>query len=280
MWGFSFVAARIVLSTVTPMILATVRFVISSLFFIPIIVIEYSRGDSPNLRNLLELAFLGFLSISIYFPLQYIGVQYAGAGVSALLVNGSIPILTGLSSALLIRERYGARQVFGTLLGLAGVGLITVPGLLLERVDWFFYIGVLCLFLNAICFAAYSTISRKLMKRSSKPLLTTSYVIVFGTLILIPMSVSSDWSTIRYLRLDQWLSILYLAVCCSCGGYFLWNYSLSKMEAAKVAVWQYLEPLVAFVGEALIFSTIPTATTMVGGTTIIVGALLTSTSEI
>jgi drug/metabolite transporter (DMT)-like permease len=262
------------------MILATIRFIISSLFFIPIIVVEYSRGGSPKLRNLLEFAFLGFMSISIYFPLQYIGVQYAGAGVSALLVNGSIPILTGLSSALLIRERYGVQQVFGTLLGLVGVGLITLPGLLLERVDWFFYVGVVCLFLNAICFAAYSTISRKLMKRSGKPLLTTSYIIVLGTLILIPMSVSSDWSTVKYLRLDQWLSVIYLAVCCSCGGYFLWNYSLSKMEAAKVAVWQYLEPLVAFVGEAVIFSTVPTATTMTGGAAIIAGALLTSRSEV
>ena len=276
MWGFSFVAARAVLSTLSPLILATIRFCISSLIFAPVIVIGYYRGDSPQRRTLIELTFLGFLSISIYFPLQYIGVQYAGAGVSALLVVGLIPILTGMSSAVLLRERYGVQQVFGTVLGLGGVALIVAPGLFLEKIDWLFYVGVLCLMTNAICWALYSTLSRRLMKSTSKPLLTASYVTILGTLILIPMSVTSEWNAVKYLQGEQWLSIFYLVIGCTCAGYFLWNFSLSTMEAVRVAVWQYLEPLVAFVGEALIFGTVPTATTMVGGTAIVMGALLTN----
>ena len=94
------------------------------------------------------------------------------------------------------------------------------------------------------------------------------------------MSVSSDWGSLKYLQPQQWLSILYLAIGCSCMGYFLWNYSLSKMDAIKVTVWVYLEPVVAFVGEALIFATIPTVTTLLGGVAIIAGALLTNWSEI
>jgi drug/metabolite transporter (DMT)-like permease len=62
----------------------------------------------------------------------------------------------------------------------------------------------------------------------------------------------------------------------SCAAYFLWNLSLSKMEAVRVTVWQYLEPLVAFVGVVVIFGTIPTATTIAGGGAIIAGALLTT----
>lgn len=278
MWGFSFVAARVVLSTLSPLILATVRFCISSLILAPVIVIGYYRGDSPQRRTLIELMFLGFLSISIYFPLQYTGVQYAGAGISALLVVGLIPILTGMSAAVLLRERYGMQQVFGTILGLGGVLLIVAPGLFLEKVDWLFYVGVLCLMANATCWALYSTLSRRLIKSTSKPLLTVSYVTVLGTLILIPMSVTSDWSVVKHLQGEQWLSIFYLAIGCGCAGYFLWNFSLSTMEAVRVAVWQYLEPLVAFVGEAFIFGTVPAATTMVGATAIIVGALLTNWS--
>lgn len=116
------------------------------------------------------------------------------------------------------------------------------------------------------------------MKSTSKPLLTASYVTVLGTIILIPMSATSEWNAVKYLQGEQWLSVFYLAIGCSCAGYFLWNFSLSTMEAVRVAVWQYLEPLVAFVGEALIFGTVPTATTMVGGTAIIAGALFTNWS--
>jgi drug/metabolite transporter (DMT)-like permease len=280
MWGFSYVAARMLLSTVTPIILATVRFLIASLIFIPIIVREFSRGNFPKARNLVEYAFLGLLGISTYYVLQYTGVKYAGAGISALLVVGLIPVLTGLSSAFLNKERYGRWQIVGTLLGLLGVALITLPGLFVDKIDWLFYIGVVCLLLNAVCWAAYSTVSRRLMKKNGNPLITTSYVIVLGTLFLLPMSASSDWGSIKYLQPQQWLSILYLAIGCSCIGYFLWNYSLSKMDAVKVTVWVYLEPAVAFVGEALVFATIPTVTTLLGGVAIIAGALLTNWSEI
>ncbi|HKM51153.1 MAG TPA: EamA family transporter [Candidatus Bathyarchaeia archaeon] len=280
MWGFSYVAARMVLSTVTPIILATVRFLIASLIFIPIIVREFSRGNFPKARNLLEYAFLGLLGISTYYVLQYTGVKYAGAGISALLVVGLIPVLTGLSSAFLNKEGYGRWQIVGTLLGLLGVTLITLPGLFVDKIDWLFYIGVVCLLLNAVCWAAYSTLSRRLMKKTGKPLITTSYVIVLGALFLLPLSASSDWGSMKYLQPQQWLSILYLAIGCSCVGYFLWNYSLSKMDAVKVTVWVYLEPVVAFVGEALIFATIPTVTTLLGGVAIIAGALVTNWSEI
>jgi drug/metabolite transporter (DMT)-like permease len=276
MWGFSFVAAEVVLSVLSPVILAAVRFAIASLFFAPVIAVEFYRGDRPDGRRLAEFAFLGFISISIYFVLQYTGVEYAGAGLSALLAVGLVPIMTGMTSALLLHESYGIRQVSGTVLGFIGVALAIAPGLFLKKIDLDFYVGVLCLMLNAACWALYSTLSRRLMKRTSKPLLTASYVTVLGTLLLIPISATSNWSAVEYLGIEQWLGILYLVLGCSCAAYFLWNFSLSTMEAVRVTVWQYLEPLVAFIGQAVIFGTIPTATTIAGGVAIIAGALLTN----
>jgi len=72
------------------------------------------------------------------------------------------------------------------------------------------------------------------------------------------MSLMSDWGAVRSLQPEQWLSILYLSLMCSCLGYFLWNFSLSVMEAVKATVWLYIEPVATFVGEALIFSVFPT----------------------
>jgi drug/metabolite transporter (DMT)-like permease len=275
-WGLSFVAARAVLSTLTPILLATIRFSIASLVFIPIIAWELKHGRAVKLRDLMELALLGLLSVSIYFWLQYTGIKYAGAGISALLVVGLIPILTGIASFFVLEETYAPQQLLGTALGLFGVAFITVPGLFVSRVDWLFYLGVLCLLLNAICWALYSTLSRRLMNRTRRPLMNAACVTVFGTIALIPMSLTSEWSSIASLRPEQWLSIFYLSLVCSCGGYFLWNLSLSRMEAVKVAVWQYLEPPVAFMGEALIFNTMPSPTVLIGATAIIVGALLTN----
>ena len=244
-------AARVVLSTLTPILLATIRFSIASLVFIPIIVWELKHGRVVKLRDLMELALLGLLSVSVYFWLQYTGIKYAGAGISALK-SWLIPTLTALR-LLRPEETYGLQELLGTALGLLALRSYCA-GLLLNRVDWLFYLGVLCLFLNAACCALYSTLSRRLVNRTRRPLMNAACVTVLGTIALIPMSLTSDWSSIASLRPEQWLSVLYLSLVCSCGGYFLWNLALSRMEAVKVAVWQYLEPPVAFMGEALVFN--------------------------
>lgn len=275
-WGLSFVAARLALTTLTPLLLATLRFGIASLVFLPVIIEDLRHGATRTTRSLAELALLGLLSITMYFWLQYTGVKYAGAGVSALLVVGLIPILTGIASASLLKEKFGVRRVFGTVLGLTGIALITLPKLFLGEVDMLFYLGVLSLLADAILFALYSTLSRRLMTRARKPLVVTAYTTVMGTLALIPISLAENWSLTSSLQAGQWVSVLYLALVCSCAGYALWNFALSRLDAVKAAVWLYLEPVAAFVGEALLWGIVPTPTTLVGGGAVILGSLLTS----
>jgi drug/metabolite transporter (DMT)-like permease len=278
-WGLSFVAASFVLTTLPPVILATVRFLIAAAIYSPIIIWEYIRGNKPTTSDLKELAAFGFLSISIYFWLQYTGVQFAGAGVSAVLVTGLIPLLTGLAGAVLLKERFNLKRGFGIILGLTGVILIALPKLLVSNVDWLFFIGVLCLLGNAVCWSLYSTLSRRLMKRIGKPLMVTAYTTLFGMLFLLPMSLTADWGTIYALSSSQWWSILYLAIICSSVGYFLWNYALSKTEAVKATTWLYLEPVSAFVGTFVLFGVVPLPLTILGGAAILIGALLTSLSK-
>lgn len=124
------------------------------------------------------------------------GVNYAGAGVSALLVVGLIPIITRFASTIVLREKLTAHKALVTALGLLGVALIASPGLLIEEIDWLFYLGVVCLLLNGVCWAAYSILSRCLMKRLGRPALVTSYVTVLGTMALIPISIASEWTLV------------------------------------------------------------------------------------
>ena len=123
-WGLSFVAASAILTTIAPLILATIRFIIAASLFSPVIVWEYRRGNRPSITDLKELALLGLLSMSIYFWLQYTGVQYAGAGISAVLATGFTPVLTGIAGTVLLKEKVTAKKGAGIALGLTGVALI------------------------------------------------------------------------------------------------------------------------------------------------------------
>jgi drug/metabolite transporter (DMT)-like permease len=278
-WGLSFVAASMVLTTLAPLMLATIRFIIAAAIYSPVIIWEYRKGNRPTIADLKELAVLGFLSISIYFWLQYTGVQYAGAGISAVLATGFTPILTGIAGAVLLKEKVTATKGVGIALGLTGVALIALPKIVIGSVDWLFLLGVACLLGNAVCWSIYSTLSRRLMKRIGNPLMVTAYTTLLGVLFLIPLSLTSDWGAVTRVTTQQWVSILYLAVVCSCVGYFLWNYTLSKLEAVKATVWLYLEPVAAFIGSFIIFGQVPATLTLIGGAAIIVGALLTNRSK-
>jgi drug/metabolite transporter (DMT)-like permease len=222
------------------------------------------------------MAWLGFLSISIYFWLQYTGVQYAGPGVSAIIVVGFIPILTGLASNIILKEPFDQKRLLGVTLGFTGVALITLPNLVLGSVNTRFFIGVVCLLGNAVAFSLYSTLSRRLLKKYDEPAIVTSYVTVFGTLVLIPMSLASDWSTINTLATNQWIAVLFLASICSGLAFFLWNYALSRIESVQAAVWLYLEPVVAFIALFILYGSIPSTLTIIGGLLVLVGAALTS----
>jgi len=278
-WGLSFVAASVVLRTLSPVTLATLRFIIASLLFAPIVASNVLKGTSPGPRDLREMALLGFLSISLYFWLQYTGVKYAGAGVSALLVVGFIPILTGVASSIILKEAMGRGKALGAATGFLGVALITLPKLTAVNVETGFVFGVACLLGNAVCWSLYSTLSRRLMQRTGRPAYVTGHVTLFGALFLVPMSLTSDWGTLGALSQGQWLSVIYLAVVCSGGGYLLWNLALSRLESVRAAVWLYLEPVAAFAGEAVILGLLPDTVTLAGGGLVLLGALVTSLSK-
>jgi drug/metabolite transporter (DMT)-like permease len=275
-WGLSFVAASIALRTISPILLATIRFIIASLLFLPVIIRGLLNKKLPPRRDLREMAFLGLISISIYFLLQYTGVKFAGAGISALITVGFIPILTGLASSILLNESLESKRLLGVATGFTGVGFIVLPSLIIGKVESRFYLGVLCLFGNAVCFSIYSTLSKRLLRNYPEPVIVTSYVMVFGSLALLPMSFLSDWSTIRSLENTQWISIFYLALVCSGLAYYLWNYALSEIDAVQAATLLYLEPVAAFLGSFIIDGTVPGVLTIFGGVLVILGAILTS----
>src|SRR5437773_8739070 len=129
-WGLSFVAARYLLhpetagqASLSPTVLAAARFSLASLFFVgPIARALFQRQIAC--RDLLRMALLGQITFSLYFWLQYTGVQQTNASISSILVVGLIPVATAVLSRLLGKERFSFASFGAFLLGFCGVVLI------------------------------------------------------------------------------------------------------------------------------------------------------------
>lgn len=252
-WGVSFVAARYLLHPATvglvalsPTLLAAVRFSIASLFFVIPFVQALIRRQL-SWRDLLRMALLGQITFSLYFWLQYTGVQETNASISSILVVGLIPVVTALLAQFIGKEQLRWTSFFALLLGFTGVVIIVLQKPLAVTLASGFLFGTLCLVSNAFAFAAYSTLSKRWMAKLS-PLVMTGGTMLSGAIGLVLLSltdpVGNNWGAI--IRLDgiQWIALLFLSLVCSVLAYFAYNTALSRIDASKAAVYIYFEPVV------------------------------------
>jgi drug/metabolite transporter (DMT)-like permease len=269
-WGGAYVAARFLLHPeaagslmLSPIMLATLRFGIASIFFLfPII--QAIRHRSVSGRALLLMALLGQLTFTLYYWLQYIGIQETNAGVSAILGVGLIPLFTTLLAPLFGEERFNVLLFTLLLLGFCGVALIVLQTPLAVTVRSGFLLGAGCLIANTFFFAIYNNLSKRWMQDIS-PIVLTAGTMISGSLGLLLLSLFDrpvQWGEVGRLQLGQWLAILFLSLFCSVLAYFAYNVALSKMDASRVAVYFYFEPLVSIVlgvlllGEQLSWQTV------------------------
>ena len=269
-WGSAYVAARFLLQPETPsfiplspLLLAALRFSIASLFFIPPFVRAILKRHI-SLRLLLLLSLLGQLTFTLYYFLQYIGIEKTSAGIAAILGVVLIPLFTTLIAQLLREERFRLQLVGWLVLGFLGVTLIVFQHPFTVIVHTGYFLGAVCLIVNTFLFALYNNLSKRWMREIS-PLVLTSGTMISGAIGLVLLSLFdplSQWKMLGLLHLTQWLAVLFLALFCSVLSYFTYNFALSKIEASRVAVYFYFEPLVSLalgvllLGEQLTWQTV------------------------
>lgn len=282
-WGGSFVAARALLAsddpgtaTLTPTVLAALRFVLATGFFVPPLLARRATKRSETACKLgwpdrLLLVGLGQIGIAAYFWLQYTGVRLTNAGIASILVVGLIPIATSLVARLRLGESLRRNQFGGLLLGLLGVGIVVVQGGSVEGIAFSgaFLLGALCLVADAGLFAVYSTLVRHLRERFDALTLTAGTTASGACGLLLLALATGGLGEIGKLSGWQWVAVVYLALICSVLAYFCYNRALATIEAGRASTWVYLEPPVALVFGALLLGESISAASIVGGVTIL-----------
>ncbi len=279
-WGGSFVASRLVLApetretALTPTLLAAVRFALAAVLFTPILLRQHRRVRPLRVADIPAFLVVGFFGVSLYFWLQYAGIQLTNAGLAAILVVGTIPLATTIVAAVALGEPLDGRRVAALALGSAGVAVVAGQRGLQVSLQSGFLLGALCLIANAFCFAIYSTLVRGLRDRYQPLTVTAGMTIAGAALLLLWSGLTDDWAAVLALSPRQWLAIAYLAVVCSVVAYILYNFALTRLQAGKVAAWMYLEPPIAVFAGAAVLGEVVSAQTVLGGLVILLALIL------
>jgi drug/metabolite transporter (DMT)-like permease len=280
-WGSSFVVVKVVLNEgVTPIAIATFRFLMAGAFFFAAIVINKLRDRNYTIlverKDMPKMLLLALTGVTFFFTAQYTGIQMASASIAAILVCLLSPILISVFSARMFKERLMRKNVLGIGIASAGTfavvtgGTLNVPG-----GNANFLLGSSILLSTPFMWAVYTLMGKKVMEKYD-PFLVVAYVSILGGLCLVPFSlVENSFHEALTLNIGQWSAIFYLAFTCSLLGYFIWFRVMKQAKASVASAFLFAEPVItALFATTFVKDEKITLFTVVGGLLIFTGVYL------
>ena len=273
-WGGSFIAARVALRELSPITLATIRFILAAALFVPLLVVS-PRYRAPW-RSIPKLTAFGLLAVTFYFIFQYNGVARTSASLSAIVITLS-PLVVVLMSAMFLHERLSRWQAVGIILATAGAVLLVTRGSG-EVGGNEYWLGVLFLVLNVLAWGLYNVLGKRALE-SQHPMTLTAYMTILGALCLLPFAAADGGlAALGTASSGAWLAIGYLVVLSSVIAYVAYNYALRILPASQAGVFQFLNPVAASLLAHLLLDEPLTLVTAAGGLMAIAGVYLANRS--
>jgi drug/metabolite transporter (DMT)-like permease len=135
--------------------------------------------------------------------------------------------------------------------------------------------GDLMIVANSFCYGAYIAVSKDLVRRYSA-LNVIAWIFIVGSIAAIPAGiVSLKQIPLSSISLAVWIEVLYIIVLPTAGAYFLNAWALARVPPSTVAVYIYLQPLIAFVlapiilGESIGWRAIVSSLLIFGGVLVV-----------
>ncbi|HEX8131415.1 MAG TPA: DMT family transporter [Pyrinomonadaceae bacterium] len=196
-----------------------------------------------------RLAVYSLLGVVLNHFLFLKGLQYSTA-INAALLGCTIPLFTLVVSVLLGYERFSARACVGLLLAACGVVYLINP--MQANFSRETNLGTLILLFNSMAYGAYIAISQDMIKRYGA-LTVITWIFVFGSLATLPIgSYHLSKFALSTVPLGVWLAVLYIIIVPTVAAYYLNAWALGRVAPSVVAIYIYLQPLIAFVVAPLI----------------------------
>ena len=203
------------------------------------------------------LLLLGAVGIAGESTLLFYSMQFTTAARSNLLTNIS-PVVTAVMSWFITREVFSRSQIFGMLLGFAG--MLTV--FFLRGGDQFtggkvsFLIGDLMAVAAGICWSAFTVLGENAVRRYGPPVIMCG-AFLFGALVMIPvMGIAGSRITFS-IDLRGWLMILYIGVVSNALANVCWYAALKYLKPGELGSFGYVSILLTvllafcFLGEKI-----------------------------
>ena len=271
LFGLWPVAGTAVMREMSPPALIGLRLALGAPLLVLVAGLPWRR--LPSRRDLLSLAGLAALGISVNQLLFAEGLHRAGP-INASITILLIPAVSLGVGTVLGLEKPSRARLTGIAIALLGAAIL----LGVERIDLGDrrFVGNLMLVTNASVYALYLVLARPVIARLGS-LNTVAWVFVLGALEAAPLTVkpvlSVHWLSLPAATYGALVFVLFGA---TLGTYLLNAYALRRVESSVVAVYVYLQPVIATVASWALLGIVPTRRALVAAIVIIAGVAVSA----
>jgi len=273
-WGSTYLAIRVVVREMPPLLAAAVRFSAAGLVMAAVASFVDRRRPRPTRRQLLDYALVGVLLLAIGNGLVMLAEKSIPSGIAALIV-ATVPLWIVLFDGLRPGgQPWTVRVWLGTLVGLFGVALVARPEGNLTPEHW---TGILALQAASISWTLGSLYSQS--RKEKLPLFTASAVqMLAGSffLYLESWALGEDPARLAGASATAWWALLYLLLFGSLVGFTAFAHCLNELPATTVGTYAYVNPVVAVALGWLLLGEALSPGLLVGGLLIVSSVVLTS----
>ena len=241
-WGLAFIASKIALREVSPLVLTALRFALAAL---PCLVVPRPAVSWPLLIAISATLFVG------QFAAQFYGLAHGiPAGLTAVMVQCQA-LFTILLAALSFREVPTHIQRLGMAVSVAGLAMICAT------LGGEFSVATFAItMVSPVSFAIGNLLLRRAAGVKMFDLVAWMSLVAPVPLLVAAMATDGVGPTLHDLAgisLEGWGATLMLGVVSTTLAYWAWGHLLQRHAAAEVVPFALLVPVVASIAGALLF---------------------------
>jgi len=274
----SFSAIFISWSTSPFITIALYRLALASLILVPFVLVNRAVVLALSRKEVLGMMGVGAI-LATHFTLWIGSLKLEGVSVSvasSVILVTSHPLLVGLLSHFVLKERLNAWMALGIGLGFSGVVVIAFADSTARSAS---LVGDLLAFLGGVAAGFYFLAGRRLRQRI--PLLAYAFVVYVtatGVLLLYALVLRESLVPVGDVPREMIL-FLAMALIPQIGGHTLYNWSLRWVPAPVVSLSLVGEPIGSSLLAWLLLNQVPGIAVGIGGALALAGIYLTAMGQ-
>jgi len=277
-WGSTFLAIRVGVREVPPLLLASMRFFIAGAVLFGWL--RLKGTPSPSRREWVSASLLAVCIFVLDYGLLFWAEQRVPSGIAAVML-AIIPAFMALSEILFLHtQRLTVRLALALLVGIGGVAVLVSRSVSFGEapID---RAGAMALVVAAMSWSIASALTRKLPLPASKAMSSGAQMLAGGILLALAAAIFGEFRGfhIQAVSRGAWFALAYLIVAGSIVGYTAYVWLIHHESPTKVGTYAYVNPVVAvLVGYFLGGETIGPRT-LVGTFLVLVSVIVITTTR-